>query len=45
MWSKEKLLVGDLWEGDHHQYLFHNRFDEPYYCTTPSSKWSKLNTN
>lgn len=24
MWKKEKLLVGDLREGDDHQYLFHN---------------------
>ncbi|WP_144470920.1 tyrosine-type recombinase/integrase [Bacillus pumilus] len=42
MWKKEKLLVGDLWEGDDHQYLFHNGFGVPFHYTTPTSKWSKI---
>ncbi|WP_253295061.1 hypothetical protein [Bacillus atrophaeus] len=34
IWKKEKLLLGDAWEGGEHQYVFHSGKGKPYYYTT-----------
>ncbi len=40
--KKEKLLLGDAWEGGEHQYVFHSGKGKPYYYTTPTAKWAKI---
>lgn len=42
MWQKEKDMLGDAWEGEDHQYIFHSGKGKPYYYTTPTNKWSKF---
>ncbi|MEC3613106.1 tyrosine-type recombinase/integrase [Bacillus velezensis] len=42
LWKKEKLLLGDAWEGGEHQYVFHSGKGKPYYYTTPTAKWTKI---
>ncbi|MGC1137750.1 site-specific integrase [Bacillus sp. B38] len=42
MWKKEKLRLGNAWEGGEHQYVFHSGNGKPYYYTTPTAKWSKF---
>ncbi|MCY9195992.1 site-specific integrase [Bacillus atrophaeus] len=42
IWKKEKLLLGDAWEGREHQYVFHSGKGKPYYYTTPTAKWAKM---
>ncbi|GIM44458.1 hypothetical protein DNHGIG_00070 [Collibacillus ludicampi] len=41
-WKKERLLVGDLWEGGDKQYVFHGGTGKPYYYTTPTKRWRKF---
>lgn len=31
MWKKEKLGLGDAWEGGEHQYILHSGQGKPYY--------------
>ncbi|MFI8650701.1 tyrosine-type recombinase/integrase [Bacillus velezensis] len=42
MWKKEKLMLGDAWEGEDNQYIFHSGTGKPYYYTTPTAKWAKI---
>ncbi|GAB7387425.1 tyrosine-type recombinase/integrase [Bacillaceae bacterium] len=41
-WKKQKLQLGDRWEGGDRQYVFHNGFGKPYHYTTPTGTWSKF---
>ncbi|MCY8911733.1 tyrosine-type recombinase/integrase [Bacillus atrophaeus] len=41
IWKKEKLLLGDAWEGGDHQNIFHNGKGKPYYYTNPTAQWAK----
>jgi len=41
-WLKEKMLVGDHWEGGEKEYLYHDGFGNHLYPDTPSKKWRKI---
>lgn len=41
-WRKEKLQIGDAWQGGDRQYVFHSGLGKPYYFTTPTSTWRKF---
>lgn len=41
-WKKEKLKLGDVWQGEGKQFVFHNGFGKPFYHTTPTSRWRKF---
>lgn len=41
-WKKEKLLIGDKWQGGDHEYVFHAGFGKPLYHTQPSKWWREF---
>lgn len=41
-WKKEKLQLGDAWEGGDKQYVFHSGGGKPYHYSTPSKRWRKF---
>ncbi|UOF91056.1 site-specific integrase [Fodinisporobacter ferrooxydans] len=41
-WIKEKLKLGDMWQGEDHQYVFHGGFGKPYYFTVPTEQWKRI---
>ena len=38
-WKKQRLLVGDKWEGGNKQFLFHTGYGKPYHPNTPTNWW------
>ncbi|MGJ7912037.1 tyrosine-type recombinase/integrase [Neobacillus sp. LXY-1] len=38
-WKKEKLKVGELWEGEKNEYLFHAGYGKPLFHNSPTQKW------
>ncbi|CAI7725837.1 MULTISPECIES: site-specific integrase [Bacillus] len=41
-WRKEKMKVGEEWEGGTFEFLFHNGIGKPFYYTTPTARWDKF---
>lgn len=41
-WKKERLKLGDKWQGGENQYVFHNGFGKPYYPDTATATWRKF---
>lgn len=38
-WKKEKLVLGDAWEGGDAQFVFHSGAGKPYHYSSPSKRW------
>ena len=38
-WKKQRLLVGNKWEGGNKQFLFHTGYGKPYHPNTPTNWW------
>lgn len=43
-WELEKEDMGDKWEGDSFQYVFHNGKGLPHHRTVPSQRWKEFTT-
>jgi len=41
-WQKEKMKVGELWEGGDHNFLFHRGFGVPYIPSSVNKTWTNL---
>lgn len=41
-WKKNRLQVGDKWEGEGKEYIFHAGFGKPIYFTYPTEKWKQF---
>lgn len=41
-WKKERLKLGDQWQGGDNQYIFHNGFGNPYFPDTATATWKKF---
>jgi integrase len=41
-WKVNRLKVGDMWQGEDRQYVFHGGFGKPHYHTYPTVWWKKF---
>ncbi|WP_312116598.1 site-specific integrase [Brevibacillus reuszeri] len=41
-WQREKELLGDKWQGEERQFVFHNGVGKPYYYQHPSRWWKRF---
>lgn len=41
-WDEEKESLGDKWEGEERQFVFHNGTGKPYYYKHPSRWWERF---
>lgn len=42
LWQTERDLMGNQWQGEERQYVFHNGVGKPYYYNTPSMVWRRF---
>ncbi|WP_110930639.1 tyrosine-type recombinase/integrase [Paenibacillus bouchesdurhonensis] len=43
-WEIDKEEQGSLWQGEDHEYVFHNGVGKPYYRVVPSHRWKEFTT-
>ncbi|MGM0854294.1 MAG: site-specific integrase [Bacillota bacterium] len=41
-WKKDKLAMGELWEGGERQFIFHGGVGIPFYPQTATGEWQKF---